>query len=153
MNYRKAKDLMFAAVKSAWTDACEAYVGRECQIRYDRLHYDAAPPTDDHWARASTQESDAEQSGFSASNVRDVRRYAQYGTLFVQLFCPEKPSRFGYEQDLIAMRVRVALRRAQIVDENGCRVVLNNIRILPLLPEGGMMRVNIVAAYEYQERN
>ena len=153
LDYRKAKELMNAAVKKAWNEACLEVVGAEQHIRYDRLTYTDAPPTDAHWCRSSSQETDSPQSGFSAAIRGDIRRWTNFGTLFVQLFAPEKPSRFSVEQDVISRKVRQGLRKSRIRDENGCRITLNDIRILPLPSEKGMIRLNIIAAFNYSERN
>lgn len=122
------------------------------EIRMPRIVYKAPIDPSVHWGRLSIQSVMSSQAAFvgyvpESDGAAKRKKYEESGLVFVQLFGPKQDVEAAERQDQLAQIIRAAFRSASIPG----KVWFRNARINDLDDEDEMLRLNVVAEYEYNE--
>jgi hypothetical protein len=149
-DFESAKAKVYAEYQAAWNRVCEAVLDDVRPALFDRVVYDDQPENG-HWCRITLVETDSNADGFTASVVNDKKAYRSEGMTYVQIFSPLKPASMTKEHDAITSAMRSELRKMNLSDVDGCRIILRRIRILQIQPDESMLSTNVVAEFEFRQ--
>lgn len=150
VDYKQARDVMFALVYNEWKAASTAIFGAEKPMLYQGVVQTSPPAADEYWARLSLVTGRQEQSNLGkCSNEAgsEGRRHTAVGALFVQMFFPLSGTGAWDNGLALAKRVKNVLAGAS----SSGTVWLRSPRIKELDPDGSHHRLNVVAEFEYDE--
>lgn len=122
------------------------------EIRMPRIVYPKPINPAVHWGRLSIQSVMSSQSAFvsyapAEAGAAKRKKYEESGLVFVQLFGPKNEIEAAEQQDYLAQIARSAFRGESLPG----KVWFRNARINDLEDEDEMLRLNVVAEYEYNE--
>ena len=144
VDFVTARDQICERFNMHWQTNAAGIVGYIPEIRFPRIVYKTPIDPSVHWGRLSLQTVNSEQVAFGCNGKK---RYNEIGLVFVQLFGPISEIEAGEQQDKFAQIARAAFRGANVPGA----VWFRNARINDLDPEDQMLRLNVVAEYEYNE--
>jgi hypothetical protein len=144
-NYAAAIKELFSIVNSVWVSQVTPLLAYQPQLRWQGVSEPTNAPTNQYWARVSTQNVSDTQA--TLSDYQGRRRYTSVGLLYVQLFCP-KANGASNSVDLgrtMADLLRNAFRRPS---PSGT-IFFTNQRIVELAPTPDTYPINIIIRYQY----
>lgn len=139
-----ARTAICAGFDEFWQMNAGGIVGYIPEIRFPRVVYPKPINPSVHWGQMSLQTVIAGQAAFGANGCK---KYREEGLVFVQLFGPKSEVEAGEQQDRFAHIARAAFRGRSLPG----KIWFRNARINDLDPEDEMLRLNVVAEYEYNE--
>lgn len=145
VDFVDARSEICAGFDAFWQTNASGIVGYVPQIRFPRIVYVDPIDPSVHWGQMSIQSVAASQRAFCAYG--SGKKYQEDGLVFVQLFAPRSEVEAAEEQDRFAQIARAAFRGKSLPG----KIWFRNARINDLDPEDEMLRLNVVAEYEYNE--
>jgi len=145
VNFVDARSEICAGFDAFWQANAGGIVGYIPEIRFPRIVYKDPVNPSVHWGRLSLQTVMATQAAFCAYG--SGKKYQEDGLVFLQLFAPKSEVEAAEQQDRFAQIARSAFRGKSLPG----KVWFRNARINDLDGEDEMLRLNVVAEYEYNE--
>jgi len=145
VDFVSARSALCAHVDEAWQAGAVGIVGYIPELRFPRIVYKEPVNPSVHWGQVSIQSVMSSQTAFGSGNKQ--RRYTEDGLIFIQLFAPKSEIEGAEQQDQLAHIMRAAFRGRSVPG----KIWFRNARINDLDPEDEMLRLNVVAEYEYNE--
>ena len=146
VDFPTAREKMCEHFETYWQANAAGVLTYVPEILYPRTVQREPMNKSRHWGRLSISEVGANQAGFCSDEL-GRKRYESYGLVFVQLFAPANEIDAGEKQDILAKIGRSAFRGVSIPG----RIWFRRARINDLPDENAMLRLNVVAEYEYTE--
>ncbi len=135
----EATDEIIAAVEAAWSNA-GVIVGSSCPLMIEHREGNAEPkPKPRAWGRATVRHTEADVIAMG-------KAYKNEGTLYLNIFVQPSPTAAGMAE-MLSKPVTAALR-----SHNG-RVRFTRVRPQEAGVEDGWRQFNVLASFDYYERN
>lgn len=144
VDFVTARDQICEHFDTHWQANAAGIVGYIPEIRFPRIVYKDPVNPSVHWGRLSLQTVNSRQAAFGCNGQK---KYEEVGLVFVQLFGPISEVEAGEQQDKFAKIARAAFRGISLPG----KVWFRRARINDLEAEDQMLRLNVVAEYEYNE--
>ena len=144
--YENALAEIFAAFNTAWQAGTASIVGYIPVIIWPGSDT-GVPDASKFWVRISTQGVGSEQSTLAESVVtQGSKRFETFGLIFLQIFAPKR-------SDSATKSKKLAMLAQNTFRDGTLNVIIRNARIQELPEENGLIRINVVADYEFDEIN
>lgn len=145
-----ARDSIVAHIDTLWRSQSQAIAGYVPTLLLPRVLNRTPVDRTKHWARLSVQSIMSRQRAFGPdANNTNKRLYEESGLVFVQLFSPASDLTAGEIQDKLADMTRSFFRPPYGTTTDCVRFF--RARINDLEDEDKMLRLNVVAEYDYNE--
>lgn len=143
-NYETAIDEVFGLFKTAWDAGSGAIVGYVPTILWPGLDK-GVPDASEFYVRISTQQVGSNQSTLSENVVsQGSKRFESFGLIFVQIFAPKR-------EHILPLANKLANFTQKIFRDKTENVILKNAKINELPIENGLIRINVITEFEFDE--
>lgn len=146
VDFVTARTTICDAFAAHWQLNASGIVGYTPEVRMPRVANNNPIDPSVHWGRFSLQTVTSNLAAHG-SIKGGKKKYEESGLVFLQLFGPVSRITAAEEQDQFAQIARDAFRGVSLPG----KVWFRNARINDLPDEDSMLRLNVVAEYEYNE--
>lgn len=150
LDFFEARNQICELALTNWTANAPGIVGTYTPELYmPRIPRRSPPDQAKHWAQLSINTVMSNQAAFVGYTREDrkAKKYEESGLVFIQLFGPRSAVDGAEIQDRLAQMARAGFRGKSTAG----KVWFRNARINDIPPENEMLRLNVVAEYEYYE--
>ena len=146
VDFPTAREKMCEHFETHWQANAAGLIEYTPEIRFPRVVYKDAINPALHWGRMSLQTVMSNQAAFCGYE-NGKKKYEESGIVIIQLFAPKDRVEAAEEQDKFAQIARAAFRGRNAPG----KVWFRRARINDIPDEKEMLRLNVVAEYEYNE--